>query len=270
MNGTGRRATRADFAPVNFAQALPDGSFRNITWYQLAPNVSTRGGRFVYNGDSEQEYKGASLTMNKRLANRWMLRGNFTWSDWTWSKVAQSDCENPTLTLAAVGSGNSPGGCANEGDAFLQGSGTGSGSKGGVYINSKWAYSLNGLYQVAPDRPWGFNVSANLTGRQGYSVPYWRRRGGDLARENFALTSVAVTDEPDEFRFDDIHIMDARIEKEFTFSDFGLTIGADVFNLFNEAYVMQRNNRLGQTTSNDVREITSPRIFRLGARISFR
>ena len=23
------------------------------------------------------------LTVNKRLANRWMLRGHFTWQDWT-------------------------------------------------------------------------------------------------------------------------------------------------------------------------------------------
>jgi len=39
---------------------------------------------------------------------------------------------------------------------------------GGPNINSKWSYSLNGLYQVAPDRPWGFkNAALNLTGRQG-------------------------------------------------------------------------------------------------------
>jgi hypothetical protein len=265
----GRRATRADFVPSTFNQVLPDGSTRTITHWRLREGVSTRGGEFLYNGDSEQEYKGASLVFNKRLANRWMLRGNFTWADWT-QDVAQSDCENPTLTLAGVGSGNSAGGCVRDGDPVLQGSGTGSGSKGGIYINSQWSYSINGLYQIAPDRPWGFNVALNLTGREGYPIPYWRRRGGELARENFALTSVQVTDGQDEFRFDDIHIVDARIEKEFTFSDFGLTIGADVFNVFNEAYVMQVNHRLAQSTSDNVREITSPRIIRLGARLSFR
>jgi hypothetical protein len=269
LNSVGRRATRADYVPVTFTQSLPDGSTRTITWHRLAPNVSTRLGEFLYNGDSDSEYKGASLVFNKRLANRWMLRGNFTWADWTFNQ-ASSDCEDPTLTLAGVGSGISAGGCVRDGDPVLQGSGTGSGSKGGVYINSKWSYSVNGLYQIAPDRPWGFNVALNLTGREGYPIPYWRRQGGNLARENFALTSVQVTDSQDEFRLDDIHIVDARIEKEFTFSDFGLTIGADVFNVFNEAYTLQRNHRLAQSTSNDVREITSPRIIRLGARISFR
>jgi hypothetical protein len=169
-----------------------------------------------------------------------------------------------------VGSGNSAGGCELQGDPVLQGSGTGSGSKGGIYISSKWAYSVNGLYQIAPDRVWGFNVAANLTGRQGYPIPYFARRGGDLARENFTATNVQVTDSQSEFRLDDIHMMDARIEKEFNFSDFGLTAGIDVFNLFNESYVLQRNHRLAQTTSDHVREITSPRVLRFGVRLSFR
>src|SRR4029453_4647008 len=195
------------------------------------------------------------------LANRWMLRGNFTWSDWTWSSIPDSENEDPTLLL---------GGGVREGDQVLQGSGTASGSKGGVYISSKWAYSVNGLYQVAPDRPWGFNVALNLTGREGYPVPYYRRLSASLASENFAQDNVQVTGDPTEFRLDDIHIVDARIEKEFNFSDFGLTIGVDAFNVVNESYVLQRNHRLAQSTSDDVREIVSPRIFRLGARLSFR
>ena len=79
-----------------------------------------------------------------------------------------------------------------------------------------------------------------------------------------------VTDDTDEFRLDDIHMVDARVEKEFTFSDFGLTVGVDVFNVFNESYILQRNHRLGQSTSDNVREITSPRVIRLGARLSLR
>ncbi|HVE13445.1 MAG TPA: hypothetical protein VNI01_08640, partial [Elusimicrobiota bacterium] len=261
LGSLGRQHQRSDYEAVTFNQALPDGSTRPITWYELRPGVSTRGGGFLTNGDREQEYKGAALTFNKRLANRWMLRGNFTWADWTWSKVPSSELENPTETLN---------GGTHEGDVVMQGSGTGSGSKGGIYINSKWSYSVNGLYQIAPDRPWGFNVAANLTGREGYPIPYWRRRGGGLARENFGLTSVSVVSDPDEFRFDDIHMVDARVEKEFSFSDFGLTLGVDVFNVFNESYVLQRNHRLAQSSSNNVREITSPRIYRLGLRVSFR
>src|SRR6185503_19861949 len=207
------------------------------------------------NGDIAADYKGASLTFNKRLANRWMLRGNFSWNDWK-SDVGTEFDKNNTV--------DSPddGGPAVEHSPDSR--------KNGVYINSNWSYSINGLYQIAPDRPWGFNVAANLNGREGYPIPYWRRRGGGLARDNFTLQSVSVVDDQDEFRFDDIHMVDARVEKEYSFSDFGLTLGVDVFNVFNEAYVLQRNHRLAQSSSDNVREITSPRIYRLGLRVSFR
>jgi hypothetical protein len=252
--------TASERRTVTVQHVLPSGQTYPLTFYQLRPEIATRNGGYLENGDREQEYIGASLVFNKRLANRWMLRGNFTWSDWTWSKVPESENEDPTLTL---------GGGVREGDPVLQGSGTGSGSKGGIYINSEWAYSVNGLYQIAPDRPWGFNVALNLTGRQGYPIPYFQRVTLDTNQQN-ASVNVQVTDRPDTFRLDDIHMVDARVEKEFTFSDFGLTLGVDVFNVFNEAYVLQRNHRLAQSTSNHVREVTSPRVLRLGARLSFR
>ena len=73
-------------------------------------------------------------------------------------------------------------------------------------------------------------------------------------------------------------MLDLRVEKEFTFSDIGLTLGVDVFNVFNEATIQQRQGRLhaagapggSSTTGDHVLEVVSPRIFRLGARISLR
>jgi len=257
LASTGRRATRNDYTPVHTTGVLPNGQSYDITRFVLNSNLSTRGGGFLFNGNDETTYKGASLTFNKRLANRWMFRGNFSYSDWYYSQVDHAD---PTPLLGQPN---------REGDAVLQGSGTGSGSKGGIYINSKWSYSLNGLYQVAPDRPWGFNAALNLTGREAYPVPYFRRVQLP-PNEQFALQSILVTNRPDSFRLDNINIIDARIEKEFSFSDFGLTIGVDCFNLFNQSYVLQVNNRLAQSTSNNVREIVSPRVLRLGARLSFR
>jgi hypothetical protein len=259
LDSVGRRATQADYVPTTLVQPMPDGSRHSVTVFRLGPNVSTRGGTYLFNGEAEQTYEGASLVFNKRLANRWMLRGNFTWSDWVWSDAGTlSDRTQPIA------------GGAHDDDPVLLGSGTGSGSKGGVYINSRWSYSINGLYQVAPDRPWGFNAALNLTGREGYPVPYFRRIAGDRAAENFAFIRPSVNNEPDEFRLDDIHVVDARVEKEFAFSDFGLTVGLDVFNLFNKSYILQRQHRLGISTADNVNEIISPRILRLGARLSFR
>jgi len=267
LTTTGRANVASDYihcgtagAPACPSGQLPNGQPWTADLWVLRPDLSTRNGGLLQNGDTEQEYKGASVVFNKRLSNRWMLRGNVTYSDWTYSKVPASSRIDPTPLL---GNGN------REGDAVLQGSGTASGSKAGVYINSKWAYSVNGLYQIAPDHPWGFNFAVNVNGRQGYPVPYYRRvtlPGNMQSVPEF----VAVTNRPDSFRLDNINILDARLEKEFNFSDVGLTLGVDCFNVFNEAYVQQRQHRLDRTTSNFVTEITSPRIFRVGARLSFR
>lgn len=255
LGNIGRVHRRDDYQSKQVTATLPNGETRSVTVWELKPGVTTRNGRFFTNGDREQEYIGAALTFNKRLANRWMLRGNVSWQDWTWN-IPNSELQDQTPFL----------GVGQDGDPVLQGSGTGSGAKGGVYINSNWSYSVNGLYQVAPDRPWGFNLAANLTGREGYPIPYFTRAN----RNNIpGATSVQVVD-PDAFRNEDIHVLDARVEKEFTFSDFGLTLGVDVFNALNESYALQRQHRLGIGTSNHVTEILSPRIFRVGARLSFR
>ncbi|HJX26476.1 MAG TPA: hypothetical protein VJ885_01075, partial [Thermoanaerobaculia bacterium] len=213
------------------------------------------------NGDREQEFLGASLTLTKRLANRWMMRGNVSWQDWTWD-IPDSENEDPTDTIA---------GGIIDGTGVLQGSGTASGAKGNVFINSEWSYSLNGLYQIAPERPWGFNVAANLTGRQGYPLRYARL----IQRETIVDAAgigigVPVVEDPEAFRYPDVHVLDLRVEKEFTFSDLGLTLGADVFNALNESYILQRQGLLTQNRSDHVLEILSPRVFRLGARLSFR
>ena len=54
---------------------------------------------------------------------------------------------------------------------------TGSG-RNESWLQSTWGWNLNGMYQVAPDRPWGFNIAANLTGREGYPIPYYRNNTG--------------------------------------------------------------------------------------------
>ncbi len=276
INSIGRLNRRDDYVRVVNTPAVPAGAPRltpngepyDLVWYELRPGVESRGGTFLENGDREQEYVGASLTFNKRLANRWMLRGNFSWSDWEWSEVPESELEDPTPFL----------GEGFEGEPVLQGSGLGSGPKGAVYINSAWSYSLNGLYQIAPDRPWGFNAALSLTGREGYPLPYFERLNPGVRDGIPGFTFVQVV-ENEEIRLDDIHILDARVEKEFTFSDFGLTLGVDVFNVMNQNYVQQRAHRLraGPSATNPlapasdfITETTSPRIFRLGARFSFR
>ena len=93
-----------------------------------------------------------------------------------------------------------------------------------------------------------------------------------------------MTSTTDAFRNDDVILVNARVEKEFNFSDFGLTVGIDAFNLFDNQDTLQReglvssryidNNGVdvgGFTSGNSdfVRESISPQIFRIGARFSW-
>jgi hypothetical protein len=289
------RPHRASDYRVGFVHRgrLPDGSTFESPQYTLVPGVVYSGGNLLTNGDREQNYIGTSLTFNKRLANRWLLRGHFTWQDWEWD-VPSSELEDPTHTL--------PG--ANDGDSVLSPSGTTSGAKGGIFINSNWSFDVSGMYQIAPDRPWGFNLAANLNGREGYPIPYVSRRN---LSDGFGTRQVLAAGNED-FRNPDVYIFNARVEKEVAMGDVGVTFSVDAFNLFNENYVLQRDVRLplcsagysgrdaiagtspnslggpcsagvangntanptGNGRGDFVNEVVSPRIFRLGVRLSFR
>jgi hypothetical protein len=262
LGSVGRAARNSDYVAADpVTVTAPNGHTYTVTHYELRPGVTTRNGFYLTNGEREQEFKGASITFDKRLSNRWMLRGNVSYQDWKW-RIPASEQEDPTDTIA---------GGVVDGTDVLQGSGIASGPKGNVFINSKWSYSLNGLYQVAPDRPWAFNLAANLTGRQGYPIRYVTRINRETISDNAGSgIDVPVDASPDTFRYPDIHVVNLRVEKEFSLRNVGLTLGVDVFNAFNESYVLQRQGVLGRNSSGDVLEVLSPRVFRLGARISLR
>ena len=262
LDSTGRPHRRDDYVEAEpVTVTAPDGRQYALRYWELRPGVTTRDGFYLENGDREQEFKGASVVFNKRLANRWMMRGNVSWQDWTWN-VPDSENEDPT---------NVVGGGIVDGSDVLQNSGNGSGPKAQVFISSGWSYSLTGMYQIANDRPWGFNVAANLNGREGYPLPYVSQiTRATITDVPGVGVSIPVDSDADAFRYDDVHVLDLRAEKEFTFSDFGLTVGVDVFNALNESYVLQRQGVLGLDNSDHVLEVLSPRVYRLGARISFR
>ena len=68
----------------------------------------------------------------------------------------------------------------------------------------------------------------------------------------------------------DIIMLDARIDKNFDIGESSVTVGIDVFNLLNEDYVLQRQRNVNAGTANQVREVLSPRVFRLGIKFHLR
>ncbi|HVR41860.1 MAG TPA: carboxypeptidase regulatory-like domain-containing protein, partial [Thermoanaerobaculia bacterium] len=112
--------------------------------------------------DYEQNYDGIELSLIKRLSNRWMMRGSFTWNDWT-HDVGPGAIVDPTVSLSGSGCN------ICDGSDVVQGSGSTSGTKNGVYINSKWSYNVTGLYQIPVVE---MNFGFSILGREGYPIPY--------------------------------------------------------------------------------------------------
>ncbi|MDA8018528.1 MAG: TonB-dependent receptor [Thermoanaerobaculia bacterium] len=252
-----RDDVRSDYVQAGTTTVThPNGSTFTVPFFATRDGVVDNGSFLLKNGDREQDYLGFSLSVNKRLSNRWMLRGNFTISEWEWN--LSSPLDDPNIYLAGGG---------RDGDTVLQGSGTGSGSKGGIYINSNWSYSITGMYQIAPDRNWGFNIAASVNGREGYALPYFVQVSSPF---NVGTNlSLSATTSNDTFRLDDIHVLDLRVEKEFEVSEVSFTLGAEVFNVFNEATVLQRQHNLGLSTANHIQELLSPRVARVSLRFNF-
>jgi hypothetical protein len=126
---------------------------------------------------------------------------------------------------------------------------------------------LNGLYQVAPDRPWGFNVAASLTGRQGYPLRYVRRvfiPTLNIGRPSDLPTSSRV----DRYRYPDVRVLNLRVDKDVRFRSLGVNFGIDVFNALNSATVLQRQSILGRPTGDYVTEILGQRVYRLSLRLN--
>ncbi|MGD2114963.1 MAG: hypothetical protein PVG07_07920, partial [Acidobacteriota bacterium] len=271
-NGNKRLATRNDYVVDSTVSSdgvdiphLPDGTPWTATFYGLAPGLSDAGGSLLTNGDSEREYLGASLTFTKRLSNRWMARGYFQYGETDWDFGADDRFyDSPTDAPGGFdGSPSNP-----DGDLFTVQS-AGSGPFENVFIQSSWSANLNGLYQVAPDRPWGFNVAGNLFAREGYPLPYsYTQQGvqGGLGAETAGVVSAV-----DSFRADDIVTFDLRLEKDMQFTDnLSGILSLDAFNVTNENYVLGREVELESTQANFVTQTLSPRIYRLGFRLNWR
>jgi hypothetical protein len=259
LAGVGRKIRPDDYAPGGTITANgPDGQPYTITYFTLKPGVTSRGGSLLENGTREQVYKALFLTLNKRLANRWMLRGNVTWQDWRWRipKSAVTDA-NRSLTGGNL-----------DGTLVLGGRDFGSIGQGQALINSKWSYAMNGLYQVAPDRRWGFNVAASLTGRQGYPLRYSRRvfiPKLSLGRPSDLPTSSRA----DAFRYPDVHVLNLRVDKDVRLNGHtGINLGFDVFNALNSATVVRRQTSIGRSNGDYVTELIGQRVYRFSLRLN--
>jgi hypothetical protein len=257
--GSGDYYTSADYTllPTPVTGTLPDGSSYSVPNYRLKAGLPAPVYYVTTNRpDYHQTYHGLELTATKRMSDRWMMRGNVTLSDWK-QHVGDRGFVDPTALVA----GDS---CSNcDGDIVASDGGVGG------YINSRWAYSVNSVYEA----PYKIMFGAAVVGREGYVLPYYRRLNN---RDGVGNKTIMVVDEFGTNRLPNLFNLDLRVARDFAMS-YGTTLNLslDLFNVTNERIVLWRDNRMYSangpdlTSNNKIEQLQSPRVWRVGARVRF-
>jgi Carboxypeptidase regulatory-like domain/TonB-dependent Receptor Plug Domain len=235
---------------------LPDGSAYSVpTFIPDQAKVVAGGSGFLltnWNG-FYTDYHGVEVSAVKRLSNRWMGRVGLSFNNARehYAPEALYDTNgNPTRTTTEP---------LVDGGQFaprIQGNGGGD-----VYINARWQFNANGLYQA----PYGIELAANVFGRQGYPFPMFRTQtlGADTGLQ------ILVTPKIDSFRYDNVWDTDLRVGRTFKLQAVSLRVMGDLFNAFNANTALLRNDNILSTSFNVLSQNLSPRILRVGVVIGF-
>lgn len=222
------------------------------------------------------DYFGLDLIFNKRLTNKWMLTGNFTWQ-WQAQHYGEGSVLNPLNVWAYDG----------KPQAAYIGSASG---KINQYTYSRWMFKVAGLYQL----PFGLDVSGTFNMREGwvqdeyfnltdYRLPATDSRSADIRMDYFGTQRLPL-----------FYNFSFRVEKMLKLGDTGrIYVMLDIFNVLNKLVENRRNQKnwgairvYGQTadptqidwtrttftpeiTNNALNEVLNPRVSRIGVRFQF-
>lgn len=240
--------------------SLPDGSSWSEPLYTLGQPHS--GGLLLQNGQRAVEYTGVSAHVVKRLQDRWDGRAYVRFGSHEWrvpeSYVAGQDPTDLVATAVPFVRG-----ADGDRDGELLTGLPGRVSTTGAVTQTRWQYSLRGMYRLGMKKEWGFNTVARLSGRQGTPLPYTAM----AISTDGALKALQVTEQIDTARTPDIHTLDLRVEKDFPFGERRrLVVSLDALNLLDDTAVLRRELHANALQSDWVREAQKPRLWRLGIR----
>ena len=234
-------------------------------FYSLTLDQEPSGVTISDRPGATQKYYGVDFSVVKRLSNHWLFRGNFGWNSFK-QNLNASSIQDPNNLWGGTNCGSVP---------QTSCTATGFSSKDSVFLNASWQFNVNALYQG----PWGLDFGVNFFGREGFPNPYYvRTRATDAAGISHRyLTQIAQVDT---YRLDNVYELDFRLAKTFQIGPVSVTPAAELFNVANANTVLQRYQRTGdyrastgEFTQNDffnqIIEVQSPRIVRLGIAVNF-
>jgi hypothetical protein len=228
--------------------------------YRLASGVTLPpgGGRTLTNqAGYHQNCWSLDLVANRRLANRFMLRGFVTLQQQReYFDDPSRAIQDPTprvQTLVPFVSGLVDGGAVVN---------LTPGGQSEFFINARWSYSVSGLYEL----PWGLSLAGSVYGREGYPI-------GEVITVNrpdgLGLTPVLIEPDMGARRFPSLHLLDLRLQKRLALGRAEATLNLDLFNALNSSVVLRQQTEGTATTFRSPQEILAPRLLRLGLQVRF-
>ena len=249
--------TASDYAPgTTVTGTLPDGASYSVpTYIPNAAAITANGNsRLLTNYEGYKTvFNGVEMQLTKRMSNRWMARLGFSYND-----AAEDYDQNPPVNFQGNPTPRDTEPLVTGGQYAPRSAGSG---QGDIFVNAKWQLNVNGAYQL----PWDSEVAGNLFGRQGNPYPIFR----SVALGRDGSQRVLVSPELDTFRFDNTWNLDLRYAKRFSFDRVGIRAEIDLFNVLNSNVELQRERNAASPNFQRLNQILSPRILRLGARLTF-
>jgi hypothetical protein len=196
--------------------------------------------------DYKQKYQGLFITLNKRLSNNWQLSSSFVYSK------AKGVSSTGQLTQGNFSGLRDPNDLINN-----------TGYDGVLQSDRTYMFKMQGTYFL----PFDFSVSASYTAMSGKPIA----RTISVTGMDQGAFSILAEPRGSTHHLDAWNLLDLRIEKVFRYKErFRLRIAADIFNLFNEATMIETLTTRGM--SDDFMQparIIPPRRVQLGIRLSF-
>ncbi|HRB11724.1 MAG TPA: TonB-dependent receptor [Vicinamibacteria bacterium] len=199
-----------------------------------------------------RKYSGFELTMKKRMSSKWAANVAFAYNNWTETYSDSNRVNtngNPTkLETGALVDG---------GPVSILSGGSG---KASFYSSFKWQVYADAMVNL----PASFTLSTAVFGRQGgiYPTNITTPLGADGSTRVLASAVDAV-------RYDNLWNLDFRLARNSKIGRVTITPSLELFNALNNDVVLGRARNANSATLGRVEEVISPRILRIGARLSF-
>jgi hypothetical protein len=247
--------TSANYTPVQWApdaSACPAGAqCPTITYYQPTSQPPVN---YIYTDQRgySRQYKGFELTARKRMSNRWMMNGSFSWST---TPVTYGPGAYPSSTgdLTNVDK-------LNGGQYAPQTSGSGIDN---VFMNARWLARLSGSYQL----PWQqIGVAGFYNAHDGYVFPQYLQTP---SRPYSAGRASVYVFQYGSVRLPTFQTVDFRVDKMVKIGGARIMASMDAFNLFDAATVLSKRRLQNSASANQISSILAPRVLRFGVRMTF-